>query len=84
MYSSTFLLRGAASADRERRFWQPTRHPVQLETEGFWKAKFDYLHDNPCRKGLVVQPEHWRYSSAGHWLSDTQTASEVVLTAIEW
>ena len=28
-----------SGADRERRFWQPSRHPVQLETEAFWRAK---------------------------------------------
>src|SRR5260370_14426445 len=49
-----------AGGDRERRFRQPTRHPVQLETESFWQAKLDYLHGNPCRKGLVTQPQEWR------------------------
>ena len=47
-----------AGGDRERRLWQPTRHPVQIETEGFWQAKIDYLHQNPVRKGLVRQAEH--------------------------
>jgi len=28
-----------AGSDRERRLWQPTRHPVQVETEPFWRAK---------------------------------------------
>src|SRR5262249_23576836 len=50
----TEVLRSRAGEDRERRFWQPTRHPVQIETEGFWQAKLDYLHANPCRKGLVT------------------------------
>ena len=31
------------------------------ETEPFWRAKFDYLHANPVRKGLVQLPEHWRF-----------------------
>jgi hypothetical protein len=25
--------------DRERRFWQPSRHPEAIETEPFWKQK---------------------------------------------
>lgn len=81
-FSQTFTL--AAGDDRERRFWQPTRHPVAIQTEPFWRQKFDYLHENPCRKGLVNRSEHWRYSSAGYWLSDGKVASEVPLSAIDW
>src|SRR6266446_7982621 len=33
------VLEEQAGADLERRFWQPTRHPVQIETEAFWQAK---------------------------------------------
>jgi putative transposase len=73
------VLKERAGDDRERRFWQPTRHPVQIETEAFWQAKLDYLHANPCRKGLVTQPEHWRFSSARSWLRGDQTGSEVEL-----
>ena len=58
------VLAERAGGDRERRLWQPTRHPVQIETEGFWQAKIDYLHHNPVRKGLVRAAEHWRLSSA--------------------
>jgi hypothetical protein len=30
--------------------------------------KLDYIHDNPVKRGFVVAPEHWRYSSAHEWL----------------
>jgi putative transposase len=73
-----------AGGDRERRIWQPTRHPVQLETEAFWQTKLDYLHDNPCRKGLVRQPEHWRFSSAAYWLASDEQAGEVPLSGVAW
>ncbi len=81
-FSETF--RQAAGGDRERRFWQPTRHPELIETEAFWRAKLDYLHDNPCRKGLVTCAQHWRFSSAGYWLSERTNEHEVALSAIEW
>src|SRR5215216_2696561 len=55
--------------DRERRFWQPTQYPVGIYSEEFWKQKLDYLHHNPCRKGLVLQREDWRFSSAQYWLT---------------
>lgn len=77
-------LRSAATADRERRFWQPSRHPEGVEQERFWQQKLDYLHDNPRRKGLVVQPEHWRYSSSAYYVSGGRQASEVIITPLEW
>lgn len=77
-------LREQATADRDRRFWQPSRHPEALLTERFWRQKLDYLHDNPCRKGLVRQPEHWRFSSAAFYLSDGQVPCDIPITPVEW
>ncbi len=76
-------LRTAAGQDRERQFWQPTRHPEAVFSQRFWREKVDYLHDNPCRKGLVRQPGHWRFSSAAYW-TEGQGESDVILTPIEW
>ena len=87
-FSQTF--RSAAGADRKRRFWQPSRHPVQVETESFWRTKLDYLHENPSRKGLVARAESWRFSSAKHWLSIDgppaigEVESLVPLSAMDW
>jgi putative transposase len=77
-------LRTQALADRERRFWQPSRHPEAVQGERFWQQKLDYLHDNPCRKGLVHRPDHWRFSSAVWHLTDGAQAVDVPLTAIAW
>jgi REP element-mobilizing transposase RayT len=77
-------LRSQATADRERRLWQPSRHPEALQGERFWQQKLDYLHDNPCRKGLVRRPDHWRYSSAAWYMSEGVQAVDVPLTPIAW
>jgi REP element-mobilizing transposase RayT len=77
-------LRDQAIADRERRLWQPSRHPESIEGERFWQQKLDYLHDNPCRKGLVRCPEHWRNSSAAWYLSEGAETVDVPITQIEW
>jgi REP element-mobilizing transposase RayT len=71
-----------AGKDRERRFWQATQHPVGITSHGFWKQKMDYIHQNPCRKGLVVRPEDWRFSSARFWL--TKEANNVQLSEVGW
>ena len=77
-------LRDRATADRERRFWQPSRHPEAVESERFWKQKLDYLHENPCRKGLVTRADHWRFSSASFYLSDGQQSRDVAVSPVDW
>ena len=77
-------LKAAAPNDRERRFWQPTRHPVGIATEQFWQAKLDYLHDNPCRKGLVRRAIDWRFSSAINFIVDANAENDVILTPLQW
>jgi len=77
-------IKEAAGDDRERRFWQPSRHPEGITTELFWKQKVDYLHENPCRKGLVARAEYWRFSSAGYLLTDGKMACDVPLTRLAW
>jgi putative transposase len=78
------VLRKNAGDDRERRFWQPTRHPELLDTERFWRQKLDYLHDNPCRKGLVARADYWRFSSVGFWLCEPRIVNDVMLSGIDW
>jgi len=75
-------LRATAGKDRQHRFWQAGTHPEALYTEHFWRQKWDYLHDNPCRSGLVQEASDWRFSSAAYWLEDGE--SEVILTSVEW
>lgn len=78
------VLRAAAGSDRARRFWQPTRHPEQVDAEWFWRQKFDYLHENPCRKGLVRRAVDWRFSSAAVWYSEQEASNDVILSSLEW
>ena len=70
--------------DRKRQFWQQSKHPVGIWSQPFWKSKFDYLHHNPVRKGLVREPQDWRFSSAGYWLSEEQGHCDVQLSSLEW
>ena len=78
------IFQAVAGADRNAQFWQPKRHPEAIESQEFIEQKWNYVHDNPCRKGLVEGPEHWRFSSASYWASGAEKANDVVLTAIEF
>ena len=53
--------------DRARQVWQPGWHAEGIVGDRFWEQKINYLHMNPVRKGFVLLPEHWRYSSARYW-----------------
>jgi hypothetical protein len=78
------VFRKQAPDDRQRRIWQPTRHPEAICEERFWRQKLDYLHDNPCRKGLVRRADHWRFSSAAYFLADGAEPNDVVLSAVHF
>jgi REP element-mobilizing transposase RayT len=81
-FAGTF--RATSAEDRERRFWQPSRHPEAIEFEKFWQQKLDYTHENPCRKGLVRRAANWRYSSAAYYLSEGRVACDVAISPIDW
>ena len=80
VFTETF--RDKAGKDRERRFWQPTQHPVGLFTQKVFEQKVNYIHWNPIRKGLVRNPEDWRFSSAGFWMKGWE--SDVQLCGVGW
>jgi REP element-mobilizing transposase RayT len=78
------LVNNPQRSDRERQFWQVSKHPVAIWTEQFWRTKVNYLHDNPCRKGLVHEATAWRSSSAAYWLLEPPGESDVLLTGVQW
>ena len=45
-------------------FWQYINHPTSVNSAMIFKQKVDYIHQNPVRAGLVLEPHHWLYSSA--------------------
>jgi REP element-mobilizing transposase RayT len=75
-------LSAAAGDDRKRRFWQDTRHPEAITGENFHRQKRDYVHDNPRRKGLVMHPSFWRWSSA-RWY-ERQENCGISITTVAW
>ncbi len=45
-------------------FWQNQYHPIELSSNLLMQQKLDYIHENPVKAGFVVEPQHYRYSSA--------------------
>ena len=50
---------------------------VLLRYGRLFVQKFQYMHDNPVRKGFVESPEDWKYSSARNWLNDDNNIIEI-------
>ncbi len=49
--------------------WQEGSHPQAIMDDTMMLQKLEYLHNNPVKRGWVVAPEHWRFSSAHEWLA---------------
>jgi putative transposase len=55
---------------RQQHIWQKRYYDfVVWSAEKRWE-KLHYIHQNPVRRGLVLEPKHWRWSSARDWLTD--------------
>lgn len=52
----------------KNKVWQEGYHPETIISEGFFRQKLGYIHNNPIEKGYVEKPEDWKYSSARNYL----------------
>jgi REP-associated tyrosine transposase len=50
-------------------FWQPRYYNFNLWSERKFVEKLRYIHRNPVKRGLVVRPEDWEWSSFRHYLN---------------
>lgn len=50
--------------DNNYRFWKDDNKPKLIEDKKFAMQKVNYIHNNPVKKGYVLAPEHWAWSSA--------------------
>lgn len=49
---------------KKRQFWQQDNKPIELWSAEVIQQKVDYIHLNPVEAGFVLEPHHWKYSSA--------------------
>ena len=48
-------------------FWQKGNRPIELYSTNVIWQKINYIHLNPVRSKIVVEPEHYLYSSATNY-----------------
>lgn len=57
--------------------WQRENYPEIVESEKFFLQKMNYIHNNPIKKGYILKPEDWIYSSARNYLLDNDSLIKV-------
>jgi hypothetical protein len=50
-------------------FWQARYYDFNVWSERKFVEKLRYIHRNPVKRGLVVRPEDWTWSSFRHYLN---------------
>ncbi len=51
----------------EEHFWQRRFYDFNVWSEKKFREKLEYMHANPVKRGLVVHPKDWPWSSWGHY-----------------
>jgi hypothetical protein len=60
-------LKFAEAQTEERHFWQRRFYDFNVWSEKKFKEKLKYMHANPAKRGLVLHPKDWPWSSWGHY-----------------
>jgi putative transposase len=50
-----------------RRFWQRRYYDFNVRSKEKLREKLDYMHANPVKRGLVVHPRDWPWSSCSFY-----------------
>ncbi len=58
------LVKRFLNDNRNFTLWEKTNMPIPLYTQKYFIEKHTYILNNPVKRGYVVMPEHWYWSSA--------------------
>jgi len=62
---NAFVFRGTYnSRNYDFQFWESGYQPILLDSNFKIDQRLEYIHQNPVKQGLVVEPAHWQHSSA--------------------
>ena len=62
------VVRGA----KQRPFWLTRYYDFNVHTEAKRVEKLNYMHWNPMKRGLVMRPEDWAWSSCRFYQTGVQ------------
>jgi putative transposase len=58
---------GFAGLEKERHLWQRRFYDFNVWSESKFNEKLNYMHANPVKRGLVLHPKDWPWSSWSHY-----------------
>jgi putative transposase len=61
----------------QRPFWQARYYDFNVFTARKHVEKLRYIHRNPVKRGLVKEPQDWRWSSFRHYATGERGAIEI-------
>jgi len=80
VFLKIFVRAGALEKRNQKyKIWQSGFHPIGIDTEKFYLQKLLYIHNNPVKKGYVIKPEHWFYSSASYYVGNRNYPLEITI-----
>ncbi len=77
------LFKGAAEGNprQKRKFWMERFDDEVIRNVKMLRTKLNYIHYNPVKAGLVVEPEDYKYSSARNYVRSDHS---VLFVQTEW
>jgi putative transposase len=67
----------AEAQTEEAHFWQRRFYDFNVWSEKKFKEKLEYMHANPIKRGLVLHPKDWPWSSWRHYALGEQGSIRV-------
>lgn len=69
--------------NKKYQVWTHENHAINLFSEKFITERLNYIHKNPIRAGIVVNPEDYLYSSARNY-AGIDAVLNIDLLSIKW
>ncbi len=78
-----FEYHGKFKNKQTNQIWTHENHAEHLHSQKFIEQKINYIHNNPVRAGIVLQPEEYLYSSARNY-ADLDGLLDVIRIDFRW
>ncbi len=57
--------------------WKDNFHPIELDSQDMAVRKMEYIHNNPVKELIVLEPHHYYYSSASFYNDEDNGLIEI-------
>jgi REP element-mobilizing transposase RayT len=78
-----FAYHGKLKSKQEYQIWTHENHAELIYSQKFIEQKVNYIHNNPVKNGIVVNPEDYIYSSARNY-ADLESPIDVIKVSFIW